>query len=146
MAGAVQVNYADAGPLPLTTQLMPEIEVVNTSAKPIDLAGVTVRYWFTADTSNPALRYTCTYAAAGCGTITATFVKTGGQDADHYLQLQLSGTLAPGATTGLIQQRITQANLALFNQSNDYSYGSSMTSQAWTHITAYANGKLIWGT
>lgn len=144
--GAMQVNYADAGPLPLTTQLMPEIEVVNKSAKPIDLATVTVRYWFTADTSNPALRYTCTYAAAGCGTITATFVKTGGHDADHYLQLQLSGTLAPGASTGLIQQRITMANLGLFNQSNDYSYGSSTSSQAWTQITAYANGKLIWGT
>ena len=141
----MQVNYADAGPLPLTTQLMPEIEVVNKSAKPIDLATVTVRYWFTADNSNPALRYTCTYAAAGCGTITSTFVKTGGHNADHYLQLQLSGMLAPGASTGLIQQRITQANLALFNQSNDYSYGSSMTSQAWTHITAYANGSLIWG-
>ena len=142
----MQVNYADAGPLPLTTQLMPEIEVVNKSAKPIDLATVTVRYWFTADTSNPALRYTCTYAAAGCGTITATFVKTGGQNADHYLLLQLSGTLAPGASTGLIQQRMTMTNLGLFTQSNDYSYGSSMSSQTWTHITAYANGTLIWGT
>jgi hypothetical protein len=142
----VQVNYRDGGPLTLTTQLMPEIEVVNNSAKPIDLAAVTVRYWFTADTSNPALRYTCTYAAAGCGTITGTFVKAGGHNADHYLQLQLSGTLAPGATTGMIQQRITEANLALFDQSNDYSYGSSMTSQPWTHIGAYANGNLIWGT
>lgn len=140
------MNYRDPGPLVLTTQLVPEIEVVNKSPKPIDLAGVTVRYWFTADTSNTALTYTCTYAAAGCGTITATFVKTGGHNADHYLELQLSGTLAPGATTGLIQQRITEANLALFDQSNDYSYGSSMTSQAWAHITAYANGKLIWGT
>ncbi|HWF42113.1 MAG TPA: cellulose binding domain-containing protein, partial [Acidothermaceae bacterium] len=128
------------------TQLMPEIEVVNKSAKPIDLSTVTVRYWFTADSSNPALKYTCTYATAGCGTITATFMKTGGHDADHYLQLQLSGTLAPGASTGLIQQRITMANLGVFNQTNDYSYGSSTSSQAWTHITAYANGKLIWGT
>jgi hypothetical protein len=139
------VNYADAGPLALTNQLMPEIEVVNKGATPIDLSGVTVRYWFTADNSNAALKYTCTYAAAGCGTITGSFVKTGGHDADHYLLLQLSGTLAPGATTGLIQQRITEASLALFDQSNDYSYGSSMSSQAWTRITLYANGHLIWG-
>ena len=74
------MNYADAGPLPLTMQLMPEIEVVNKSAKPIDLATVTVRYWFTADNSNAALKYTCSYAAAGCGTTSpSTFAKTGGQ-------------------------------------------------------------------
>jgi hypothetical protein len=141
----VQVNYRDAGPLLLTTQLMPEIEVVNEGKTPIDLSTVTVRYWFTADTSNPILGYTCTYAAAGCGTITGSFVKTGGHDADHYLLLQLSGTLAPGASTGMIQQRITQSNLALFDQSNDYSYGPSTSSQPWTRITAYANGQLIWG-
>jgi putative nucleotidyltransferase with HDIG domain len=144
-AGSVQVNYRDAGPLILTTQLMPEIEVVNKGTKPIDLGAVTVRYWFTADNSNATLKYTCTFAAAGCGTITGSFVKTGGHDADHYLLLQLSGTLAPGATTGLIQLRITQANLGLFDQSNDYSYGSSMTTQPWTRITAYSNGQLIWG-
>jgi endoglucanase len=138
------VNYRDAGPLPLTTQLMPEIEVVNTGTTPIDLAGITVRYWFTED-GNFGLKYTCTYAASGCSAITGTFVKAGGKDSDHYLQLQLSGTLAPGASTGMIQQRITKANLSIFDQTNDYSYGSSMTSQAWTHITAYYNGKLIWG-
>ena len=143
--GAVQVNYRDANPLPLTTQLMPEIEVVNTSATPIDLAGVTVRYWFTED-GNSALKYTCTYAASGCGSITATFVKSGGHDTDHYLQLKLSGTLAPGASTGLIQVQINKANMSMFDQTNDYSYGSSMATQQWTHITAYSGGQLIWGT
>jgi len=140
----VQVNYRDANPLPLTNQLMPEIEVVNKGTTPIDLASVTVRYWFTED-GNFGLKYTCTYAASGCGTITGTFVKTGGHDADHYLLLQLSGTLAPGASTGMIQQRINKANLSIFDQTNDYSYGSSVLTQAWTNITAYANGTLIWG-
>ena len=143
--GAVQVNYRDANPLPLATQLMPQIEVVNTGATPIDLAGVTVRYWFTED-GNSALKYTCTYAASGCGSITATFAQTGGHNADHYLQLQLSGTLAPGASTGLIQQQINKANISIFDQTNDYSYGSNMTTQQWTRITAYSNGHLIWGT
>jgi putative nucleotidyltransferase with HDIG domain len=143
-AVSVQVNYGDANPLLLTNQLMPEIEVVNTGTTPIDLAGISVRYWFTED-GNFGLKYTCTYAASGCGGITGTFVKTGGKDADHYLQLQLSGTLAPGASTGMIQQRINKANLSIFDQSNDYSYGSSMATQAWTRITAYNNGKLIWG-
>ncbi len=142
--GTVQVNYRDVDPLPMTNQLMPEIEVVNTGKTPIDLATVTVRYWFTAD-GNSALKYTCYYAAAGCGTITGTFVKTGGHDADTYLLLQLSGTLAPGASTGMIQQRINHANFSNMDQTNDYSYGPSMMTQAWTHITAYANGKLIWG-
>jgi len=143
-AASVQVNYRDVDPLPVTNQLMPEIEVVNTGSTPLDLAGVTVRYWFTAD-GNSALKDTCYYAAIGCGAITATFVHTGGHDADHYLQLQLSGTLAPGQSTGMIQERITKANWSMFDQTNDYSYGSSMVTQAWTRITAYHNGQLIWG-
>jgi endoglucanase len=140
----VQVTYANLNVLPLATQLMPEIAVVNTGTAPINLSSITVRYWFTED-SNGALNSTCTYAAIGCGAITATFANTGGHDADHYLQLQLSGTLAPGQSTGPIEERIGKADLSLFNQSNDYSYGSSMMSQAWTHVTAYQNGNLIWG-
>jgi hypothetical protein len=143
--GAVQVNYRDVNPLRLANQLMPEIEVVNTGKTPIDLATVTVRYWFTAD-GNSTLKYSCYYLPAGCGTVTGTFVKTGGHDADTYLQLQYSGTLAPGATTGMIQLAINHANFSVMDQTNDYSYGSSMASQPWTHITAYSNGKLIWGT
>jgi Cellulose binding domain/HD domain len=142
--GTVQVNYRDVNPLPLANQLMPEIEVVNTGKTPIDLATVTVRYWFTAD-GNSALKYTCYYLPAGCGTVTGTFVKTGGHDADTYLQLQYSGTLAPGATTGMLQLAINHANFSVMDQTNDYSYGSSMASQSWTRITAYSNGKLIWG-
>jgi hypothetical protein len=140
----VQVNYRDVNPLPLTNQLMPEIEVVNTGKAPLNLAGISVRYWFTAD-GNSALKYTCYYAAAGCGTITGSFVKTGGHDADNYLLLQLSGTLAPGASTSMIQLRINHADFSVFDQTNDYSYGSSMTTQTWTRITAYNNGQLIWG-
>jgi endoglucanase len=45
----------------------------------------------------------------------------------------------------MIQERISKANLSIFDQSNDYSYGSSTTTQAWTRITAYQNGQLIWG-
>jgi HD domain-containing protein/cellulose binding protein with CBM3 domain len=141
---SVQVNYADLNVLPLVTQLMPQIAVVNTGTASVDLSGITVRYYFTED-SNGALNSSCTYAAIGCGAISATFGSTGGQNADHYLQLQLSGTLAPGASTGPIQERIGKSDLTLFNQMNDYSYGSSLLAQASTHVTAYHNGQLIWG-
>ena len=63
------MNYRDVDPMPMTNQLMPEIEVVNTGKTPIDLAGVTVRYYFTAD-GNSDLKYICYYAAIGCGNIT----------------------------------------------------------------------------
>jgi hypothetical protein len=141
---SVQVNYADLDVLPFATQLMPQIAVVNTGTTSVDLASITVRYYFTED-SNAALNSNCTYAAIGCGAITATFGQTGGHDADHYLQLQLSGTLAPGASTGPIQETIGKSDFSLFNQTNDYSYGSSLLAQASTHITAYHNGQLIWG-
>ena len=141
----MQVNYADLNVLPLAIQLMPQIAVVNTGTAAVDLSTITVRYYFTED-SNGALNASCTFAAIGCGAITATFATTGGQNADHYLQLHLSGTLAPGASTGVIQERIGKSDLTFFNQSNDYSYGSSFGTQTWTHITAYHNGQLIWGS
>ena len=45
----------------------------------------------------------------------------------------------------MIQQRINHANWSNMDQTNDYSYGPSMMTQAWTRITAYQNGRLIWG-
>ena len=134
-----------------TSTLSNQIQLVNNGANPVPLSSLTVRYWFTED-GTQALQYACDYTSVGCANVTSSFVtvspaRTG---ADHYLQLGFTsgaGSLAPGASTGGIQNRIYQANYATMTQTNDYSFNAADASfTANPHITVYYNGTLIYGT
>jgi len=124
---------------------------VNTGTTTAQLSNVTVRYWFTEDGTQP-LTYACDYAPVGCANITGTFatVSPAKTNADHYLQLSFgsaAGTLAAGASTGGIQNRIYQSNYATMTQTNDYSFNAAdSTFTANPMITVYYNGQLIYGT
>jgi hypothetical protein len=117
----------------------------------VPLSGLTVRYWFTEDGTQP-LVWACDYAPVGCGNITGTFgtVSPAVTGADHYLQLSFApaaGSLAPGASSGGIQNRIYQASYATMTQTNDYSFNAADTAfTANPDITVYDNGTLIYGT
>ena len=69
--------------------------------------------------------------------------------ADHYLQLSFgsgAGSLAPGASTGGIQNEIFTSSYATMTQTNDYSFNAADTSfTANPDITVYDNGTLIYG-
>ena len=134
-----------------TSTLSNQIQLVNNGANPVPLSSLTVRYWFTED-GTQALQYACDYTSLGCANVTSSFVtvspaRTG---ADHYLQLGFTsgaGSLAPGASSGGIQNRIYQANYATMTQTNDYSFNAADASfTANPHITVYYNGTLIYGT
>lgn len=134
-----------------SSQITNQISLANTGTSAASLSGITVRYWFTEDGTQP-LVYSCDYAPIGCANVTATFgtVSPARTGADHYLQLSFgsgAGTIPAGSETGGIQNRINQANYAAFNQSNDYSFNAADTAlTAWTHVTVYYNGTLIYGT
>ena len=70
--------------------------------------------------------------------------------ADHYLQIGFTsgaGSLAAGASTGGIQNRIFQADYATMMQTDDYSFNAADASfTANPDITVYDNGTLIYGT
>ncbi len=144
-----QYETSTTGATPST--LSNQIQLVNNGANPVPLSSLTVRYWFTED-GTQALQYACDYTSVGCANVTSSFVtvsppRTG---ADHYLQLGFTsgaGSLAPGASTGGIQNRIYQANYATMTQTNDYSFNAADASfTANPHITVYYNGTLIYGT
>ena len=95
----------------------------------------------------------CEYAPVGCANITGTYatVSPAVTGADHYLQLSLrqrgAGSLAPGASTGGIQNELFQSSYATMTQTNDYSFNAADTSFAANpDITVYDNGTLIYGT
>jgi hypothetical protein len=88
----------------------------------------------------------------GCANVTGTFgtVNPAATGADHYLQLSFSsaaGSIAPGASSGGIQNRIYQTSFAVMTQTNDYSFsGADSSFAANPGITVYDDGTLIYGT
>src|SRR6185437_7421506 len=92
---------------------------------------VTLRYYFTADTSGSYV-FACAWAVVGCGSITGTVgtLATPTATADHYIQL-----------------RLYRADWQNVNQANDYSFNGADTNYAVnTDVAAYVDGALAFGT
>jgi endoglucanase len=148
---SVTAEYEASSTAASTSTISNQIELVNNGTSAIPLSGLTVRYWFTEDGTGP-LDYVCEYAPVGCANITGTYtaVSPAVTGADHYLQLSFgsgAGPLAPGASTGGIQNEIFTSSYATMTQTNDYSFNAADTSfTANPDITVYDNGTLIYGT
>ncbi len=148
---AVTAQYAVGATAATTSQITNKIQITNTGTSSIPLSALTVRYWFTED-STDALHYACDYAPLGCANITGTFgtVSPAVTGADHYLELGFgsgAGNLGPGNSTGGIQNRINQVGYGTFTQSDDYSFNAADASlTTWSHLTVYYDGTLIYGT
>ncbi|CAI6076726.1 glycoside hydrolase family 44 protein [Cohnella sp. JJ-181] len=125
----------------------PELEIFNKSAAPIDLGGVTARYYFTIDDERPlTIGFWSTVAKEK---VTARFVKmpVPAETADYYLELDFSadaGVLKPGAKAG-VYTWINKDNWSSFTQTNDYSFTGAASSTASDKTTAYVDGQLVWG-
>src|SRR5581483_6744939 len=111
---SVTAQYQTTTTAASTSTLTPDIQLVNNGTSPLPLSGITVRYWFTEDGTQP-LNWACDYTPVGCANVTGTFgaVSPAVTGADHYLQLSFSpsaGSIAPGASSGGIQNRIYQTS------------------------------------
>nr|BBH87659.1 hypothetical protein KTC_24100 [Thermosporothrix sp. COM3] len=147
---SLQIKYKDgAASNTSTNSLRPQLQIVNTGNTPINLADVTIRYWYTTE-GGGTQAYTCDYATIGCSTVHGKFVTVspGRTGADTYLEVSFtSGTLAPGKDTGELQQRVNKSDWSNYDQSNDYSRNGSFTTYtSWNKVTAYYKGALVWGT
>jgi hypothetical protein len=127
-------------------------QIVNNGVTAQDLTEVTLRYWFTADTSTSQV-LACDYTAlaGGCASVTGTFVTmaTPTATADHYMEMSFSSGSIPGegGTTGPIQTRIHDIAYVNMTQSNDYSFNPADTAYTPSmQITLYRAGMLVWGT
>jgi len=136
------------------------VEVGNGGFATITLSDVTVRYWFTADGNAPAtLMFKSYYSQNGNLTITnmvkATFAAAPPANvtptSDTYLELSFPGATgtigALGGGGANIQVEFNGAQNQTFNETNDYSFDATKTKtyQAWTHMTAYVKGVLVYG-
>ncbi|GAA1290405.1 glycoside hydrolase family 9 protein [Saccharothrix xinjiangensis] len=130
-------------------QIGAALALVNRGGAAVDRAAVTLRYWFTGDSSNAGYQVFCDWAAMGCANVRATVVKlpTARAGADAYVQVSFTaGSLAAGASTGDIQLRVAKSDWSTFDQTNDHSYRVSAALTDFDRVTAHAGGVLSWGT
>jgi endoglucanase len=135
-----------------------DIQIINTGTSPVPLSQLTVRYWYTYDTTpvvaqNPA----CTYTLGVTGNCASTTITTGTDfvavspartNADFYFTFGFTtaaGNLPPGATAE-IGPGFNKNNFAPYTQTNDYSYNTSTTFATTTKVTVYYRGGLLYGT
>ncbi|MEV0634144.1 cellulose binding domain-containing protein [Streptomyces sp. NPDC050619] len=128
----------------------PSLEVLNESKKPLPLADVTLRYYFTAD-GDSSYAYNCVQATVGCSNIAGTVTKPADptEDADHYLELRFTadaGTLEPGANSKGIDVQLYRDDHKELTQSDDRSFDAEKTTYKESKkVTAYKRGVLVWG-
>ncbi|MFJ6902893.1 glycoside hydrolase family 6 protein [Streptomyces griseoluteus] len=129
-------------------QMRPGIQLVNSGSGAVDLTKVTVRYWFTGESASAGYQTWCDYAQPGCSTVrtavtTLPVARTG---ADHTLDVTFtSGSLSAGASTGDLQLRLAKADWSNFDETDDYSRGTSTSYADAPKVTVYVNGTLAWG-
>ncbi|THA31354.1 glycoside hydrolase [Streptomyces sp. A1277] len=146
--GALKVQYRSNDTSAGDNQIKPGLQLVNTGTSAVSLPSVTVRYWFSGDNGATAYGSWCDWSPLGCSTVTHRVVtaSTPKAGADHYLEVGFaSGTLAPGASTGEIQLRLSKTDWSNFDESDDYSHGTGTSYADASKITVYAAGDLIWG-
>ena len=145
---AVEVQYANLDSNPQDNAIKPGLKVLNTGTVDLDRRRLTLRYWFTAEGPGP-LQGFCDHADIGCGDITTTFgsVDPARPGANSYLQVGFApGILQSGGGLGQMQFRIHNADFSPFDERDDFSHGTNTSFATTTTVTAYLDGKLVWGT
>jgi hypothetical protein len=138
------------------------LQIANAGFSTVSLSDVTVRYWFTADGNTLSGITFMTYYSSNAGTditksIKPTFAAAPPANttatSDTYLELAFgTGTgsiaaLSGGGADVQVAFHGPYSPPAPFNETNDYSFDSTKTTtyHAWTNITAYLKGQLVWG-
>jgi endoglucanase len=130
--------------------ISPQMILFNTGTASVPLSEVKIRYWFTVDGDKPQ-SYWCDYFYLSCGNITSQFIRLSAPrpGADYYLEIGFgtgTGSLAPGANTGPIQNRFSKSDWSAYTQTGDFSFDATKTQFVdWTKVTVYRNGNLVWG-
>ncbi|QFZ72190.1 glycosyl hydrolase family 5 [Streptomyces fagopyri] len=129
--------------------IRPGLKLVNGGSSTVDLSKVTIRYWFTGESSSAGYQTFCDWAQLGCSTVKTSVraVSPSRTGADHYLEVGFtSGSLAAGADSGELQLRMAKSDWSNFDESDDYSRGANSSYADAAKVTVYVAGTLVWGT
>lgn len=132
-----------------TNTLSTYLQLRNEGNRPVSFGEVSLRYYFTADGSQP-LNFYLDYAWLGNANVQARFVKLSPPlaNADTYLELRFPaglGQLYPLSGTGNIQYRIAKSDWSPFSQSNDHSYLASSSFAENNRVVVYVGTQRVYG-
>lgn len=145
----LKAQYKNNGSSATDNGINPGLQLVNGSTAAVDLSKVTVRYWFTGESSSAGYQSFCDWAQIGCSTVKLSTgaVSPARTGADHYLEVGFSsGSLAVGANTGDLQLRLAKSDWSNFNEADDYSRGTNTSYADAPKVTVYVGGTLVWGS
>jgi hypothetical protein len=139
----------DGGCTPADGKIRTFIKVVNTSTSPVDLAQVTIRYYYTDETKGN-VKLADVYYTYGCATadVTKTFtaLATPVAGADHYVQFGFAaGSLPANGGYAIVHADVHDSGWTLLDETNDYSYGAAAAYTTNGKITAWIGSTLAWG-
>jgi endoglucanase len=126
---SLKLDYQNGAPNSVSNQIQFGLKLTNTGSSPITLKDITMRYWYTADSSQ-AQEVNCDYATVNCTNVTKELVEMSSPSstADTYLEIGFTGeTLAAHATLE-IKLRIHHTDWSNYDQSDDYSFMEDATS------------------
>lgn len=138
-------NISDLGKKDPTNTLHPMMRIYNTSQQTIDLADVTVRYYYTND-GKKEQAYWCDWSSAGCANVTGTFLSVS-EKGDSALEVGFksgAGKLKPGEYVE-VHNRFNTKDWSDYIPTNDYSYNMADSYVDWDKVDAFYRGQLVWG-
>ncbi len=145
-------QYLNLDWAPGDSQIRPGLRLTNAGTTPVDLARVTLRYWFTRDAGSPTVHPSCDAAPLGCAAVTTRVVplEPARPRADAYLEVgftNAAGTLGGSSATGPVQLRMAKEDGSPFTESNDHSWAPKAPSFAnTTRVTVHLDGVRVGGT
>lgn len=136
-AQSLKLQYMCGEPTVFYYKIRPFIKIINTGTSAVNLADLTIRYYYTKE------GYVDQKLTIDWSPVTGTT----GKFLTGYLEVGFSsGTLAAGADSGGIQLRIEKNGGGYFDQSDDYSFGPTILAYTdYDKITLYQKGTLVWG-
>lgn len=147
--GVKMLSLDSGGPV-TDKNIRPNLQLINNGTKFIPYSDLSIRYWLTPE-EYAGINSWIDYAAMGKSNISTKYIQLDRprQAALGYLQYSFdstAGLLTADSGSGIIQSRFANADWALLDKTNDYSYVSGSGYTENRRITVYRNGVLVWGT
>ncbi|MEX1213064.1 MAG: cellulose binding domain-containing protein [Balneolaceae bacterium] len=159
--GSIRLQYDNDSANGSAQTIRPHIQVFNDSDVNLNLDELTIRYWFTSEAAGSD-NYILDWAEMGESNgshISGTFGEISGEE---YLEISFGpeivipiglggdgstpNLLPASATLGLLQTRIHDTSWTDYDQTNDYSWDSQITSITdHPYINVYYKEQLVWG-
>lgn len=149
--GNIKIQFKTYTPSTVTNSVSVNFKIFNTGSTDIDLSSVTAKYFYTYEGSSQgevAQVYWSGILPSGINVTSK--INTAIESTNNNRTLNISfdsdaGVLRAGEIIEC-HTCFNKLNWAIYDQSNDFSFGALTNYQDWPKIAGYINNYLLWGT